>query len=449
MSERPVGDSLPAHEFRTSLEDMPALRPLPGLTPRPRDPNRRVISRSCALRLRNRCALAALAICGLAILGACGSDASRAPNPASSPQPATAPASAAPTPTTSALPQRRFRGVEAAVVATGFATPWDLRLLPDGTALVTERRGLLSAVVDGRRRVVARVPGVVARGEGGLMGLALDPQFEATGHVYLCYAAGSGDRVSDVRVVRFRLTDRLDALTDATPLVTGIPAGAGNRHLGCRVGFGPDGMLWITTGDAVQPRAPQNPTSLAGKVLRARPDGRPAPGNAGGPADAYVYTTGHRNIQGLSFRASDGAALTVEHGTDCDDEVNLLQRGGNYGWDPVGPGGTYAEGAPMTSPDIGSALPAVWSSGCPTIAPSGSDFVAGDGWGRWDGALAVAVLKDRQLLFLDLDGDTVAGTRAFLTDELGRLRTVRAATDGSLWVTVDADPGVVVRVVPR
>ncbi len=387
---------------------------------------------------------AAVAILGVAMVAACTTESSDGPPRDPPPGPTTAPPAPASTP-----PPADIAGVEAAVVAGGFARPWDLRFLPDGTALVTERPGLLSAVVDGKRQVVARVPGVVARGEGGLMGLALDPRFEDTRHIYLCYAAGSGGRVADVRVVRYRLGEQLDALTDAKALVTGIPAGAGNRHLGCRVEFGPDAMLWITTGDAVQPRAPQDLASLAGKVLRARADGRPAPGNAGGAADPYVYTSGHRNIQGLAFRPVDGAAVIVEHGTDCDDEINLLQRGGNYGWDPVDGQGGYAERAPMTSPTIDGAVGAVWSSGCPTIAPSGSDFVDGEDWGRWDGALAVAVLKDRQLLLVDLDGDTVAATRSLLEGDVGRLRTVRAAADGSLWVTVDADPGSVVRVLPR
>jgi glucose/arabinose dehydrogenase len=331
---------------------------------------------------------------------------------------------------------------------SGFDTPWDLRLLPDGTPLVTERPGRLAAVVDGRRRVVADVPGVVARGEGGLMGLAIDPDFESTRWIYTCFAAGAGGVVSDVRVVRFRLSEDLDALTDPTALLTGIPAGAGNRHLGCRLEIGPDGMLWITTGDAVLPRVPQDVRSRAGKVLRATLAGAPAPGNPGGAWDPYVYTLGHRNPQGLAFRPTDGAAFSVEHGTGCDDEVNLLVPGGNYGWDPVGSGGGYAEGAPMTAPDLEGALAAVWSSGCPTIAPSGADFITGARWGQWAGHLAVAVLKDQELLLVRLDDERATDATTYLTGELGRLRTVRTAPDGSLWVTVDASPGAVVRLMP-
>jgi len=387
----------------------------------------------------------ALASCTALLLTACGSEApdffevSSAPFPSGS-----APASAG-----SAAPPAKLAGITVANGLGGFATPWDLRFLPDGTPLVTERPGQLTAILDGRRTVVADVPDVVAAGEGGLMGMAIDPDFDATRHIYLCYAAGSGGSVRDVRVVRYRLADDLDAISEPTALVTGIPAGAGNRHLGCRLEVGPDGMLWITTGDAVQPAAPQDPSSRAGKVLRAQLDGQPAADNPGGAWDPYVYTIGHRNIQGLAFRPEDGAPFSVEHGTNCDDEINLLRAGANYGWDPVGPGGSYAEGAPMTSPDIAGAQEAVWSSGCPTIAPSGAEFIVDQQWGPWSGALAVAVLKDKQLLLVQLEGDSAIRTRVELDGDIGRLRTVRNGPDGSLWLTADASSGAVVRVVPE
>jgi glucose/arabinose dehydrogenase len=280
------------------------------------------------------------------------------------------------------------------------------------------------------------------------MGLALDPRFAQNRRIYTCFAAGAQGRVQDVRVVRFRLAEGLDGVQDATPIVTGIPAGAGNRHLGCRIEVGPDGMLWIGTGDAVQSRLPQDPGSLAGKVLRVTLDGEPAPGNPGGSGDPRVFTTGHRNVQGLAF-LDDGTPVGVEHGTGCDDEVNVLVPGGNYGWAPVGLFGRYAEDAPMTDPDVAGAIGAAWSSGCPTIAPSGADVIAGSQWGDWVGRLAIAVLKDEQLLIAEVQGDRVTDTRAELVGELGRLRSVRNGPDGSLWVTVDSSPGDLVRLEPR
>ncbi len=399
---------------------------------------------------RARAALAGL--CALALLAAC-SAASEPPaslsTPADPPAPSGSASTAAAAPTSPEPTIADIAGVEVTTGVGGFQTPWDLRFLPDGTPLVTERPGQLAAIVGGQRKVVATVPDVVAQGEGGLMGLALDPGFEDNRRIYLCYASGSNGTVADVRVVRFRLAEGLDGLSDPTPILTGIPAGAGNRHLGCRVEVGPDQMLWVTAGDAVQSRAPQDPSQRAGKVLRATLTGLPAPANPGGDWDPYVYTLGHRNLQGLSFRPEDGTPFSVEHGTGCDDEINRLVAGGNYGWDPVGRFGRYAEDAPMTDPDIEGARGAVWSSGCPTIAPSGAEFITGAQWGQWTGALAVALLKDRQLLLVGIDGDSVTSTRAELVGELGRLRTVRNAPDGSLWLTVDANPGSVVRVVPQ
>jgi len=337
--------------------------------------------------------------------------------------------------------------VAVAQTVTGFTQPWEIAFTPDGTALVTEKPGRVAAVVGGARQVVGTIPDVVALGEGGLMGLAVDPGFASNRQIYTCYASGSGGTVADVRVVRFRVAENLGSLTNQTTILSGIPAGAGNRHMGCRVGVGPDGMLWVTTGDVVQPTLPQNPASRAGKVLRMTLAGNPAPGNPGGSWDPYVYTIGHRNVQGLAFRPSDGAAFSVEHGTGCDDEVNRLTAGANFGWNPVGANGTYDENAPMTSSGIMGAVPAVWSSGCPTVAPSGATFVNGAQWGGWNGQLAVAVLKGSKLMFVRINGSTLQGTDSRLTDK-GRLRTVRMGPDGSLWVAQDASPGSLFRLVP-
>ncbi len=343
--------------------------------------------------------------------------------------------------------------VAIAQTVPGFNRPWEIAFTPDGTALVTERGGNLSAVVGGSRQVVAAVPGVVAKGEGGLMGLAVDPDFATNRRIYTCFANGTGSTVTDVRVMRFRVAEGLDALTDATPMVTGIPAGAsGNRHLGCRVAVGPDSMLWITTGDAVLAYAPQNPAERAGKVLRSTLGGAPAPGNPGvvDPAsgwDPFVYTRGHRNPQGIGFRPSDGAPFTSEHGTGCDDEVNRLAAGANYGWNPVGFDGGYDENAPMTSPLIAGTTAAVWSSGCPTIAPAGSTFLSGSQWGQWEDQFVMAVLKSQRLTFVRIDGSTLQGIDTRLTNQ-GRLRTAVQGPDGSLWVAQDSSNASLLRLTP-
>jgi glucose/arabinose dehydrogenase len=326
----------------------------------------------------------------------------------------------------------------------GFNRPWALGFTPDGAILVTERPGTLSAVVGGTRRVVGAVPGVVASGEGGLMGLAVDPDFEDNRRVFMCHANGSGSSVTDVRIVAALVAPDYDSVGVFTPILTGIPAGSGNRHLGCRLAFGPDGMLWATTGDAARGVHPQDPTSLAGKVLRLTTTGAPAPGNPGGALNPYVYTLGHRNPQGIAFRPSDGAAFSVEHGPGCDDEVNLLGAGANYGWAPTGGADGYGEAVPMT---YAGATRAVWSSGCPTIAPSGAAFVAGSRWGALDNQLVMAVLKDRHLRFLRMDGNTVVGAEVAVTDR-GRLRAAHMGPDGFLWVAQDSSNGSILKVGP-
>ena len=373
---------------------------------------------------------AARLLLGAAVLGAAALAASCVPP--------TAP------PTTTSTPGG-VTGVSVSQTVGGFTSPWDVAFLPDGTPIVTERPGRVAAVLGGARQVVATIGDVVASGEGGLLGLAVDPAFAANRFIYTCYDHGSGGVVSDVRIVRFRLAEDLGSLTNQTPILTGIPHGTGTRHQGCRLAFGPDGMLWATTGDAAQPTYPQDTSNLAGKVLRLTAAGAPAHGNPGGSWNPYVYSVGHRNGQGLAFRPSDGAPFEVEHGTSCDDEINRIVAGGNYGWNPVGSG--YDESKPMTDLSIPGAIGAVWSSGCPTIAPSGATFVSGAQWGDWNGTLAVAVLKGTRLMFVHLDGSTLQGIDTRLTDR-GRLRTVRQAPDGSLWVAQDANPGSLLRLVP-
>jgi glucose/arabinose dehydrogenase len=328
-------------------------------------------------------------------------------------------------------------------VATGLDHPWDVGFLPNGTMLVTERPGRLDRIVAGRPQLVVAPADVVVASEGGMLGLAVDPAFATNRYVFVCMDSNVGG-ANDVRLVRFTLTADGSSVTARRDIVVGLPYTTG-RHSGCRPRFGPDGFLWVGTGDAATGTVPQDPFSNGGKVLRVTRDGSAAPGN---PFGLLWYTRGHRNVQGLAFRPSDGKPFEVEHGTDRDDEVNLLRAGGNYGWDPV-PG--YDETRPMTDlakfPD---AVVAKWSSGFPTIAPSGATFVSGGKWGVWNGALAVAVLKAQQLrvFFVDASGK-VTGQHIVLTNR-GRLRSVVQGPDGNLYVTTDngAPADVVLRLTP-
>jgi glucose/arabinose dehydrogenase len=318
---------------------------------------------------------------------------------------------------------------------SGLNKPWDIAWLPNGTVLVTERSGPLNVYVDGADSTPFTITPIdlVAKGagdEGGMLGLEVDPDFANNGYVYVCMASDAGT-ATDVRLVRYELqTPNGDSVVDRTDIVTGMPYSSG-RHSGCRPRFGPDGYLWVGTGDAAIGTTPQDDDSLGGKVLRIDRDGIAATDN---PNGKRWFSKGHRNIQGMAFRASDDLGVSAEHGPSIDDEVNLLVAG-NFGWDPV-PG--YTESVPMTDlvafPD---AIEAIWSSGSPTLALSGATFIEGSQWGDWNGILAVATLKAAHLhiYVVSAEGEVTDDFRVI--EDQGRLRSPRQGPDGLLYITND------------
>ncbi len=343
-------------------------------------------------------------------------------------------------------------GLQVSTVLGSLDHPWDLGFTPDGTILLTERPGAISAVVGGQKRVLADPPDVVAASEAGMMGLAIDPKFAENRLLYTCFASTLGGPGNDVRLVRWEVSADYTTLFNRLDIITGLPvntAGELGRHSGCRPRFGPDNRLWVGTGDAAVGTVPQNPRSLGGKVLRVNRRGQGVAGNPGGALDARIWSYGHRNVQGIAFRPGTGRPFSVEHGPDRDDEVNRPEAGRNYGWDPV-PG--YNEAVPMT--DLGKfpgAVPAVWSSGSPPIAPSGATFLVGGQWGDWDGALAVTALRGQQLRVLRFSWSraTVQSDQTAITDR-GRLRSPVQGPDGNLYLVTDigGGGGSILRVVP-
>jgi glucose/arabinose dehydrogenase len=350
-----------------------------------------------------------------------------------------------------AVPRLRVRTVEA-----GLEIPWDLTFLPNGGMLYTERekRRVVYRAPGGARRVVVDAPvHVWASGETGMMDVLADPRFRRTRTFLTCHGSTAGGS-PDVRVVRWRLSKSFRRARVVEDVVTGLPATSG-RHGGCRLAFGSEGALYIGTGDAADPANPQSLTSGGGKVLRVRPgNGRGWSANRWSDArnamKRRVFTYGHRNVQGLALRA-DGRMWSVEHGTYRDDEANLLRNGGNYGWQP-GPG--YDESRPMTDHSLpGRQLDARWSSGDPTIAPSGAAWLRGKKWGAWQGCLAIAVLAGEELLILRFDR---AGRLrrtfhpAVLDGDAGRLRSAVLGPDNNLYLTTsNGSDDRILKVVPR
>lgn len=322
-------------------------------------------------------------------------------------------------------------------VLNGLFNPWEIAFLPDGSLLVNERGGVLSRVTEGIKTVVADIRDVYAVGEGGLTGLAVDADFQQNRYIYTCFNASTASGL-DVRLVRWRLHVNNTELEERADIITGIPSNASGRHSGCRIKTAVDGTIWIGTGDAAKAAYPQDPQSLGGKILHVTRDGMPAAGNLPTPFDPRIFSYGHRNVQGIVLfdePRNDVVGFSVEHGSDRDDEVNLLRRG-NFGWAPRV---SYVEhGVPMTDferfPD---ALSAVWSSGSPTIAPSGATFLNGEAWGAWSGSLAVAVLKDKHLRIMKFDDEHKLILEKKLLTDFGRIRTAVNGPDESLYVTTD------------
>ena len=292
-----------------------------------------------------------------------------------------------------------------ATIADSLDVPWGLAFLPDGSALVTLRdEGRLVQVRAGSApSVLGEVPGVRPDGEGGLLGVAVSPDYATDHSIFVYFTAAS-----DNRVVRLTFAD--GAATEPTVVLRGIPK-AGN-HNGGRLAFGPDGFLYVTTGDASESDRSQDKEALGGKILRVTKEGRPAPGNPFG--DSPVWSYGHRNVQGIAW-APDGRMFASEFGQNRWDELNLIRPGRNYGW-PVVEG--RAGRAGYTDPL------AQWATS--DASPSGIAVAGGAVW--------MTALRGESLWRVPLTANGIGTPDRLLEGRYGRLRDAVAAPDGRLWV---------------
>jgi glucose/arabinose dehydrogenase len=295
--------------------------------------------------------------------------------------------------------------------ATGLQVPWGLTFLPDGSALVGERDSTrVLAVTDGGVRPVGRVGGVSPRGEAGLLGLAASPSYSRDHLVYAYLSTADDNRV-------VRMTYEGHRLGKPRPILTGIPNGF--IHDGGRLLFAPDGNLFVSTGETGEGRLAQEWQSLAGKILRITPDGRAAPGNP--TAGSRVWTMGHRNVQGLAFDDRDRLWAT-EFGQDTWDELNLIQKGRNYGWPLVEGRGDLTQYA---NPFV------QWRTA--DASPSGLAYL--------DGSLWAGALRGGRLWKVPVTATGTGAPQDFFVGDYGRMRTVVAAPDGNLWVTTSNRDG--------
>lgn len=346
------------------------------------------------------------------------------------------------------------RAEQVQVMASGLDHPWSVAFLPkgkwNGDVLVTERAGrLLRLTPGGKPRAVAGVPAVRLASQGGLFDVVLHPKFVENGLVYLSYAAGTKD-ANFTRITRARLDG--ERLVEARVIFQVSPAKDTPVHFGGRMAFLNDGSLVMTTGDGFDYREQaQRLQSGLGKIVRLSDDGRAMAGNpfvGVKGAQASIWSYGHRNPQGLAVDPVTGRLWEHEHGPRGGDEVNLIRRGGNYGW-PVATFGLDYSGAtisPFTRYKGMIDGKTVW---VPSIAPSGLAVYRGALWPDWQGDLVVGALVNQEVRRLDVDaGGNIVGQERIFPSITARIRDVRVAPDGAVWVTTDEDQGRVLRVTP-
>ncbi len=341
-----------------------------------------------------------------------------------------------------ASPQTRVE-----VIASGLDHPWSLAFLPGGSVLVTERNGKLKRIEGGKVYPVSGVPAVFNEGQGGLFDVVAHPDFNSNGLIFLTYAHGTVD-ANGTRVTRAKLVG--NSLIEVTPIYTATPLKRGPVHFGARMAFLPDGTFLLTTGDGFDFRErAQKLDSPLGKVMRLTIDGK-VPGDnpfvSKPTAQGSIWSLGHRNPQGLAYDPVRHVVFEHEHGPRGGDEVNIIVRGGNYGW-PVATYGMDYSGATISpyTEYQGMTQPIVhW---VPSIAPSGLAVYRGAMFPEWNGDLLVGALVDREVrrVQLSLDGKVI-GQESLFKQVGDRIRDVRVAPDGSVWLTTDDAAGKVLRV---
>lgn len=361
--------------------------------------------------------------------------------------------------------QTRACGIESnvahqvAVVATGLVNPWAVEPLPDGSFLVTERPGRMRHVTPtGQMHEIQGVPPVHAANQAGLLDVALSPDFTSDRTIFWSYAeprqGGNGTSVA-----RGVLSNDYRQLGDVRVILRTMPTYTNDMHYGSRLSFGPDGFLYVTTGErsdvVTRPQA-QQLNSHYGKTLRITREGAPAPNNPfAGRQGALpeIWTYGHRNIQAATFD-DRGRYWVVEHGTRGGDEINLIERGNNYGWPVQAYGIEYAGGAitsaagPAAPQREGMTQPIYYWD--PVIAPSGAEWYTGSAFPAWRNSLFVGGLVSMRLVRVVIDdANRVTGEEHLLVDRRKRIRDVRQGPDGNLYVVTDHENGELWRISPR
>jgi glucose/arabinose dehydrogenase len=347
-------------------------------------------------------------------------------------------------------------GVEISVaeIARGLDHPWSIAFLPDGRAFVTEKPGRLrlltqdgeiSAPLDG-------IPAVDARGQGGLLDVALSPNFASDRLVYLSFSEPRGGGANGTSVARGRLSANEASLENVGVIFRQLPAWRTRGHYGSRFVFDPAGRLFVTLGERQEGDSrvlAQDLSTHLGKVVRMNADGSTPIDNPfiGRPdARAEIWSWGHRNPQGADIHPDTGALWTIEHGPQGGDELNVTRAGANYGWPIITYGEDYG-GAAMGEGTAREGMEQPVYYWDPVIAPGDMDFYEGDLF-PWRGDILIAGLRSQALVRLELEGERVVGEERFALG-VGRIRDVEESADGALWIITDEQNGRVLRLTPQ
>ena len=342
-------------------------------------------------------------------------------------------------------------------VASGLSHPWGLAFLPDGRMLVTEKPGRLRIISrDGKvGPAIAGVPKVDSRGQGGLLDVAIDPDFATNRLVYLTFSEPGGIGKNSTAAMRGRLSESDSALEEPTIIFSQRPKVASTGHFGSRLVFDGKGNILITLGERQQARfrgQAQDLGSDLGKVVRIKPDGSVPSDNpfvSKPRALPEIWTYGHRNVQAAAINPASGELWTIEHGPMGGDEINIDRPGLNFGWPLVSFGlnydGTRVNNGEKTMPGVRPPI-YQWT---PVIAPSGMIFYGNDAFAKWKGNIFVGGLKVTSLVRLEIDGDQIVHEERLLTNKGQRIRDVAQAPDGTILVITDEDEGKVLRLRPK
>lgn len=335
-------------------------------------------------------------------------------------------------------------------LVTDLDHPWAMAFISADEILVSERPGTLYLISDGyeRRRTIAGLPTVAAVGQGGLLDIALHPEFNSNRLVYFSFAA-SGPRGEGTEVARGKLQG--ERLADVEIIFRALPKSNGGRHFGSRLLFGPDGYLYITLGERGQRPQAQALSTHPGSIIRLHDDGRVPADNpfvANITARPEIYTYGNRNVQGIALQPGTDRIWAHEHGPQGGDEVNIIEAGINYGWPVITYGRNYGIGTKIGEGTHRAGMAQPVHQWTPSIAPSGMAFYDGDKFPHWRGNLFAGSLKFGLLVRLTVEDERVVAEERLLSGKFGRIRDVRTGPDGYLYLLTDESDGRLLRLEP-